>query len=55
LHRDGHWLGVSALRLGGWSLKIVAPDGLRLRQAVKETRRILAGYFPRLTADARKL
>ena len=35
--------------------KIVAPDGLRLRQAVKESRRLLAGYFSRLAADCRKL
>ncbi len=55
LHRDGVWLGVSALRRGGWSLKLVAPDGIRLRQALRETRTILAGYFPRLRCDPRKL
>lgn len=55
LHRDGVWLGVSALRRGGWSLRVVAPDGLRLRQTLRETRRILANYFPRLGCDPRKL
>ena len=55
LHRDGIWVGVSALRCGGWSLKIVAPDTIRLRKTVREARRILAGYFPRLGCDTRKL
>ena len=55
LHRDGIWVGVSALRCGGWSLKIVAPDTIRLRKTVCEARRILAGYFPRLGCDTRKL
>lgn len=55
LHGDGLWLGVSALRRGGWSLKIVAPDSVRLRKALREVRRILANYFPRLSADTRKL
>lgn len=55
LHGDGVWVGVSALRRGGWSLKLIAPDGVRLRGALREMRRILAGYFPRLTVDLRKL
>lgn len=55
LHGDGVWLGASALRRGGWTLKIVAPDGVRLRRALRETRRILARYFPRLACDPRKL
>jgi urease accessory protein len=55
LHRDGVWLGVSALRRGGWSLKIVAPDAVRLRETLREARGILAAYFPRLAADLRKL
>jgi urease accessory protein len=55
LHRDGIWLGVSALRRGGWSLKCVAPDNLRLRETMKEVRRILAGHFPALACDVRKL
>lgn len=55
LHGDGLWLGVSALRRGGWSLRIVAPDGVRLRRAVRDVRRILAAYFPRLGCEVRKL
>jgi urease accessory protein len=55
LHRDGLWVGASALRQGGWSLRLVAPDSVRLRQGLKDVRRILAAHFPRLAADLRKL
>ena len=55
LHRDGLWLGTSTLREGGWSIKLVAPDAMRLRQGLRDARRILAGYFPRLGCDPRKL
>ncbi|MEN9637638.1 MAG: hypothetical protein RL077_6042 [Verrucomicrobiota bacterium] len=55
LHRDGLWLGTSALRGGGWSLKLIAPSSLLLRQGLRDTRRILGNYFPQLTADPRKL
>ena len=55
LHRDGLWLGLSRLRLGGWSLKMVASDGIRLRQGLREVRQILAARFPRLACDPRKL
>lgn len=55
LHRDGLWLGVSALRKGGWSIKLVAPDSVALREGLREVRRILALYLPRLRSDARKL
>ena len=55
LHREGTWVGVSALRRGGWSLKCVAADSIRLRQTVLELRRILAGYYPRLACSPRKL
>lgn len=55
LHRDGVRLGVSALRRGGWSLKTVAPDPVRLRRTLREARAILARYFPRLGCDVRKL
>ncbi len=55
LHGDGLWLGVSALRHGGWSIKLVAADAIRLRQALREMRRILTPYFPRLGCDPRKL
>lgn len=55
LHGEGLWLGVSALRRGGWSIKLVARDGVRLRKAWRDVRRILAPYFPRLGCDPRKL
>ncbi len=55
LHRDGLWIGVSALRRGGHSLRIVAPDGVRLRRVLRDVRRILAPYFPRLGGEVRKL
>ncbi|MDF3058183.1 MAG: hypothetical protein K0R17_2398 [Rariglobus sp.] len=56
LHTDGVWIGASQLRLGGgWSIKFVAPDGIRLKQKLGAIRRILAGLCPHLTCDARKL
>ena len=55
LHSDGLWLGTSALRCGGWSIKLVAPDSIRLRQGLRATRQLLARYFPRLGCDPRKL
>ena len=55
LHGNGLWLGLSRLRLGGWSLKLVAPDGIRLRQGLKDARKILSVRFPRLACDPRKL
>jgi len=55
LHRDGLWVGVSALRAGGWSLKIVSPDAVRLRPTLRAIRTILARTFPRLACDPRKL
>lgn len=54
-HGDGLWIGVSALRRGGWSIKLVARDNLILRRALRETRGILAESFPRLACDTRKL
>jgi urease accessory protein len=55
LHRDGVWLGVSALRRGGWSLKFVAVDSIRLRKTLKTLRAILAAHYPRMACDPRKL
>lgn len=55
LHGGGLWAGISVLRTGGWSIKLVARDALQLRNALRETRRILARYFPRLRCDLRKL
>jgi urease accessory protein len=55
LHGDGLWIGLSALRRGGWSLKLVARDGMRLRRGLREAREALAVRFPRLACDPRKL
>lgn len=55
LHGDGLWVGVSALRRHGWSLKFVARDSIRLRTGLRQSRAILARYFPRLACDPRKL
>lgn len=54
LHGDGLWVGVSALRRGGWSLRLVAADSVRLRAGLREVRRLLAEPFPRLRADLRR-
>ena len=55
LHGNGVWLGVSSLRADGWSIKLVTRDTLQLRQTVRDVRRILSAYFPRLASDLRKL
>jgi urease accessory protein len=55
LHADGVWLGLSRLRRGGWSLKLVAPDGIKLRRALRDVRKILSVRFPQLGCDPRKL
>lgn len=55
LHSDGLWLGVSALRRGGWSIKFVARDGVAFRKALRDIRRVLSARFPRLGCDPRKL
>lgn len=55
LHGNGLWIGVSALRAGGWSLRLVASDSVILRQGLSDVRRVLAAHFPHLAADTRKL
>ena len=55
LHGDGLWFGVSSLRAGGWSIKLVARDGMRLREALGNVRRILAATYPRVGNNLRKL
>lgn len=55
LHTDGLWIGVSALRRGGWSIKLVACDGMRLRRGLRDVRTVLAARFPKLRCDPRKL
>lgn len=56
LQRDGVWIGASPLRTSaGWSIKFVAPDGVLLRRALADIRRVLRPVAPHLACDARKL
>jgi urease accessory protein len=55
LHQDGLWVGVSRLRRGGWSLKMVANDTVRLRRGLRAVRAALSPRCPRLACDPRKL
>lgn len=55
LHRDGVWIGASALRQGGWTIKIVAADPIRMRATLREVRALLGKRIPGLRADTRKL
>ncbi len=56
LQTEGVWIGASVLRTGaGWSIKFVAPDGIRLRHTLASIRRILSAVAPHLACDARKL
>jgi urease accessory protein len=55
LHEAGVWIGASALRRGGWSIKLIVPDAVSLRTRLRDVRRILSRYFPRLGCDPRKL
>jgi urease accessory protein len=55
LHGDGIWVGVSPLRKGGWSIKFVAADSIRLRQTLAAMREILAVHYPKLGCATRKL
>jgi urease accessory protein len=54
LHRDGVWLGISRLRTIGWSLRIVSPDPIRLRDVLSELRAILRRSYPRLGCGLRR-
>ena len=55
LHGDGVWVGASALRRGGWSVKVVARDAVELRRTLKDVRAELAAVFPQLGCELRKL
>jgi len=46
---------VSALVQGGWTIKLIAADSVRLRGALRAARKILTGSFPQLACDPRKL
>jgi urease accessory protein len=54
-HGDGTWVGVSPLRKGGWSIKFVAADGIRLRKTLSSLRELLAPHYPKLGCATRKL
>lgn len=55
LHQNGLWAGVSALRRGSWSLRLIAPDSIKLHDGLRAARAILAQTFPYLSVDLRKL
>jgi hypothetical protein len=54
LHRDGVWLGVSRLRSIGWSIRIVSPDPIRLRDTLAGIRSTLRQIYPRLGCGLRR-
>ena len=55
LHSADVQVGLSALRAGGWSLKLVARDSITLRETLRRARALLAAAAPHLACDARKL
>lgn len=56
LHANGIWLGVSELpAAAAWSLRIVAPDGDRLRTTIAAVRRALAGSLRGLAVNLRRV
>jgi len=55
LHGGGVWLGASPLRKGGWSIKFVATDSIRLRKTLRSLRETLAAHYPKLGCATRKL
>ncbi len=55
LHAEGVWVGASALRRGGWSVKVVARDAVGLRRTLKDLRAGLTRVFPQLGCELRKL
>jgi urease accessory protein UreH len=54
LHQDGVWVGISRLRSAGWSLRIIAPDPVRLRDVLANVRSILRLTYPRLGCGLRR-
>lgn len=55
LHGPDAWLGISALKSGGWSLRVVARDSIALRATLGAVRAILARPLPYCSSDLRKL
>lgn len=54
LHGNGVWLGVTALRGSAWSLRIVAPGPVQLRDTLTALRAILKKAYPRLGCSLRR-
>jgi urease accessory protein len=55
LHGPDAWVGISALKSGGWSLRVVARDSIALRATLGAVRAILARPLPHCSSDLRKL
>lgn len=55
LHARECWIGASALRRGGWIVRLIAANGQILRDRVRELRALFAPTLPRLASDMRKL
>jgi len=51
----GRWIGATRLRRGGWIVRVVAPDGQALRDALAELRAICAEKLPQLASNLRRL
>ena len=55
LHSPACWLGVSQVGAGVWSLRWIAADNLRLREAIQRVRTVLAELSPELRTNLRKV
>lgn len=55
LHGGGRWAGVTRLRRGGWIVRVVAPGGQALRDALAELRALFAEKLPALRSDLRRV
>ena len=55
LHSPACWLGVSQVGSGVWSLRWIAADNLRLREAIQRVRTVLAELSPELRTNLRKV
>lgn len=55
LHREGCCCGVTTLASGVWIVRLVAPNGLLLRDRLGELRSMVAEVMPALRSDPRKL
>ena len=55
LHRERLWCCVTRLRATSWIIRLVAPDGLALRDALAQLREMFAAPLPKLGCDLRKV